>query len=260
MAPPTFSQYASQLLARPDSNPAPLFYSTASQWERGHSHSDPNADDDILGDSEEALEREGESYVDDGLPRGALSLDLGEPSNSAGRAQMPGSQLWNAPPISAAAAFASRLGLPSPSVLSAPPSGGPNRGWKAHQSVMPSTAQIHLEHDSLYDDFDDDDSFDGSPPGDYLSLPQPATARAGGGAAHPTTERLLQSGSAYVYPNAGHGGQRGREYRDRLWISGYAGSIVFVAVLAVREWWRSPSVSDRSPAPPETTSSPTNSS
>ena len=138
---------------------------------------------------------------------------------------------------------------------------------------MPPTghAQVLLEHDSLYDEFDDDGgSFDGSPPGEYLSLPQPVSARAG--APHPTTERLLQSGSVYVYPNAGHGGARGREYRDRLWISGYAGSIVFVVVLAVREWWRSPSVShfttslmfgwaqvqspDRhAPQPPQTTSS-----
>lgn len=249
MAPPTFSQYASQLLSRPEPTPAPLFYSTASQWDRTHHSNDSNADDDILGDSEEALGREAESYVDDGLPRGALSLDLGEPSQSL-RPAMPGSQLWTAPPIAAAAAFASRLGLPSPSALnphSATPASAAahaGRGWKAHQSVMPSTAQIHLEHDSLYDDFDDDDSFDGSPPGDYLSLPPPATARAGG-AGHPTRERLLEGGSVYVYPNGGRGGARGREYRDRLWISGYAGSIMFVVVLAVREWWRSPSVSSR---------------
>lgn len=195
-----FATYASNLLS--SQAPPPLFYSTRDSF----LPFDP--DEDVLGASVESdgERRTGRSFS----PSTTRSQDEDEPPSA--------SMLGAAVP-----AFMSRLSQ-APARFS--------RGWRAHESVLPSRYQS--DNESNEDDYDEEDS----PPGAFLSTPlhlHPTTL---------TTEPLLAPRTLFVYPVAGQaagGGVRAQgEYRDSHWIVIYGLSVILVMLLGIVEWWKTP--------------------
>lgn len=200
-----FASYASNLLSSQAQAPPPLFYSTRDSF----LPFDP--DEDILGASA-SMESDGQRRTGRSFGSGSTTGD--EAVDAAPTASMLGV---------AVPAFMSRLSQ-APARFS--------RGWRAHESVLPSH---YLDDDTDEEDDDDEDS----PPGAFLSTPlhpQPP--------ANSTTEPLLAPRTLVVFPvagQAGGGGVRAQgEYRDSHWIVIYGLSVILVMMLGVVEWWKTP--------------------
>jgi len=258
-----FSQFASNLLQSTSgaAQPAPLFYSTRTDWvappPTSSSSAPPRraaaADSDILGGSDDSLDRHPTRTRSDrrfslASDDAASDDDLGPPPTTTTRSY---AAHGVASHLQAIPAFVSRLGGRA--------GAGPGRGWRAYESVAPGAGGgggggQGGRAAAVYSDGEEDDETDDDEPlpGAFVSLP------LGGGGAHEPEpphamdEPLVGRRTLFVYPvpgPSGGGGANAHEaYRDTGWIVAYGVALLAVAALALQAWWSAPPLAPGAPS------------
>ncbi|KPV72790.1 uncharacterized protein RHOBADRAFT_55473 [Rhodotorula graminis WP1] len=265
-----FSQFASNLLQSTSgaAQPAPLFYSTRTDWvappPTSSSSAPPRratADSDILGASDDSLDHHRTRTRSDrrfSLASDDASDDDGPPPPPTTTRSYAAHGM--ASHLQAIPAFVSRLGGRAPA--------RPGRGWRAYESVAPGASGSGGGAASrgggpggrpgaVYSDGEDDETDDGDDdeplPGAFVSLP----LGGGGGAArelplaHAMDEPLVGRRTLFVYPvpGPGGGGANAHEaYRDTGWVVAYGVSLLAVAALALHAWWSAPPLPPGAPS------------